>query len=207
LKEILEQVLEMPYYKNYAATSGNVHNISKHEDAVEDIFKLHNLEKVEAKVPKSRRDLWMSDQTKCDLQPGSYIPQPCGKNDSPDFIVKDKQGRVFFIECKSVSKKTKAPMFNSGVPKPSYIYIFSAERYNQTTIFLGKDVVPPKDYEIFQQLIREHRELDKKWNQKFTNPYGIQHYTRPMIQHVGGTDYFNNPHREGFEQRVFKYVS
>ena len=43
MKEILEDILTMPYYKNYAAASGAVHNIAKHEDAVEDKFVKHGL--------------------------------------------------------------------------------------------------------------------------------------------------------------------
>jgi len=33
-RKITSDLLSMPYYKNYAAASGAVHNISNHEDAV-----------------------------------------------------------------------------------------------------------------------------------------------------------------------------
>lgn len=196
----------MPYYKNYAAASGAVHNISKHEDAVEDILEKQNFNKLERKVTKRERDLWLEDNTASDLPDNCYIPQPCGTHNSPDFIVKEG-GKLYFLECKSVSKKTKAPMYNSGIPKHSYIYVFSAERYNKTTIYFGHNVVPPEDYKLFQECIDQHREIDEKYNQLFTNLFGIQHYTRPMIKHVGGTDYFDNPYRENIEQGVLDFAS
>jgi len=38
INNILNDILLMPYFKNYAAASGLVHNIAKHEDAVADVF-------------------------------------------------------------------------------------------------------------------------------------------------------------------------
>ena len=38
IKQIFEKMLLMPYYKNYAAESGAVHNINKHENAITDIL-------------------------------------------------------------------------------------------------------------------------------------------------------------------------
>jgi hypothetical protein len=206
MKEILKDCLKMGYYKNYAATSGAVHNISKHEDAVEDILQNHNLSKQERKVTVKERDSWMDDGATSDLPNNCYIAQPCGPNNSPDFIVK-MDDELYFLECKSVSNKTKSPMYNSGIPKPSYIYIFSAERYNTTTIFRGSDVVPEEDQKLFQECIAEHRRIDDRYNERFTNDYGIQHYTRPMLKHVGGTDYFKHDHRKEIEQGVLDFVS
>ena len=34
---LFNDLLTMPYFRNYAATSGNVHNISNHESAVESV--------------------------------------------------------------------------------------------------------------------------------------------------------------------------
>jgi hypothetical protein len=206
IKKVLEDCLKMSYYKNYAATSGAVHNISKHEDAVEDIIQKYNFNKLERKVTKDERDLWMEDSTACDLPDNCYVTQPCGTHNSPDFIVKEN-GKLYFLECKSVSKKTKAPMYNGGIPKSSYIYIFSAERYDKTTIYFGHNVLPPEDYSLLQECIAKHREIDKKYNKLFTNLFGIRHYTRPMLTHIGGTDYFDNPYRKEIEQGVIDFVS
>lgn len=198
---IFEQILKMPYYRNYAAASGAVHNVSKHEDAVRDVFFSQDLLEVSRKVTRKQRDLWLSDSSKCDLPNNSFVFQPCGQNDSPDFIMK-VDGKTVFIECKSVKGGSKAPMYNSGIPKDNYIYVFTAERYNKTTIYFGRDVCPLEDYKLMQKLIREHRELDEKYNELFINRSGIRHYTRPMIKHVGGFDYFTNSSRIQIEQGV-----
>jgi len=206
IRQFLEQVLQMPYYKNYAAASGKVHNIAKHEDATEDLLIQHGFTKhSKGGIPRKQRDDWLKDPYSCTIPDGTYVSQPTGKQDSPDFIVKEN-GRAYFIECKSVSKKTKAPMYNSGVPKSGYIYIFTAEKYNQTTIFDGSDVCPPNDYKLLQKLIEEHRKLDDKYNKLLRSSYNIQHYTRPMISHYGGIDYFVHNNRKKNEQRVLKNV-
>lgn len=195
----------MPYYRNHQAVSGAVHNISSHEDAVKDVILSHGLNEVDRKISKKERDAWLADPYSCDLAEGTFLFQPCGQNDSPDFIVK-VNGKAYFLECKSVKGLTKAPMYNSGVPKAGYIYIFTAERYNETTIYFGQDVCPPEDYNNFQELIEEHRKLDERYNKRFINNFGIQHYTRPMVKHVGGTDYFVNEYREQIEQGVLSAV-
>lgn len=202
----LQQIIQMPYYKNHAAASGKVHNIAKHEDAVEDIlisngFKKHSKGGVSVK----NREAWMEDHTKCEIPDNSYITQPCGTHNSPDFIVK-AGGRIYFLECKSVSKQSKTPMYNSGIPKSEYIYIFSAEKYNETTIFYGSDVCPSSDYALIKELIDKHRELDEKYNKLLKSSYNIKHYTRPMIQHHGGVDYFTHPNRKLNEQRIINNV-
>jgi len=205
MRKILLDVLRMPYFRNLQAVSGAVHNISSHEDAVRDLFLSHGLMKIARKISKKERNAWLADPHSCDLAEGTFLFQPCGQNDSPDFIVK-LNGRAYFLECKSVKGSTKAPMYNSGVPKAGYIYIFTAERYNETTIYFGQDVCPPEDYNNFQELIEEHRKLDESYNKRFTNNFGIQHYTRPMVKHVGGTDYFVNEYREQIEQGVLSAV-
>ena len=43
---------KMPYYKNYAAVSGAVHNISHHEDAVRDILISEGITQYETKQKK-----------------------------------------------------------------------------------------------------------------------------------------------------------
>jgi hypothetical protein len=53
LSKILDDFNKMPYYKNYAAASGNVHNISKHEDAVNDVLKQNGFYEF---VPKSEKN-------------------------------------------------------------------------------------------------------------------------------------------------------
>lgn len=205
MRAFFEDILNMPYYKNYAATSGAVHNISKHEDAVEDLLKKHGCapSKIQ-KISKSDRDSWMRDSELCSLKNGEYISQPCGTHDSPDFIVKNNN-KVYFLECKSTSNNTSSPMYNSGVPKPDYIYIYSAEKTNETTIFMGHHVLPRKEYEMIMEHTRVLNEATSTLNGTLTNDYGISYYVRPMMTHKGGqhkTNYFTNPNRHSIESDI-----
>ena len=90
MTSILRSILEMPYYKNYAATSGKVHNTAKHEDAIESVIMNYGLKKASRKVPQKLRDEWVSDpySEREDMEEGTYISQPCGSHQSPDFFVK-----------------------------------------------------------------------------------------------------------------------
>ena len=85
----------------------------EHENQVEDLLKKHKLE---------------------------YKSQPNGSQNSPDFYVYYNNKR-YSIECKS--SKGYYPVYNSGLPKPGVIYIFSSKKYNETTIFNADDKVPP----------------------------------------------------------------
>ena len=209
MRKILQEIRMMPYYRNHQAVSGAVHNISSHEDAVKDVLLSHGLKEVDRKISQNERNAWLADPYSCDLAEGTFLFQPCGPNANPDFIIK-LDGKAYFLECKSVKGTSKAPMFNSAFPggplKGEYIYIFTAEKYNQTTIFFGRDICPPEDYDNWQELVNEHRKLDERYNKRFTNNFGIQHYTRPMVKHVGGTDYFVNEYREQIEQGVLSAV-
>ncbi len=206
MRKIFKHFMKMPYYENCAAASGAVHNIAKHEDAVEDVLRKHGFTKVKDHVTKGFRkirDAWMKDPSLCTMKDGTYISQPCGTNDSPDFIVKCA-GKVYFLECKSAKGGT--PMFNSGVPKSEYLYIFCSKKHNETTMFWGGDVLSLKQQRLIEEHIHQARKQDEILNSKLgRNLYGLCFYTRPMIQHKGGrkfNDYFLNPERNIIEQRV-----
>ena len=223
--KVIEEVLGMPYFRNYQATSGNVHNAANHETAVADVFENHGYKesKVLKKWCKKKRD-WVSDKGLYhrdkwlngeetdkyhELENCSYISQPCGTHQSPDFIVKDERGKLFFLECKSVEEGT--PMYNSGIPTPGYIYILSSKDHNATTLFMGKDCLSLEAKKLIDNHIREARERDEKLNmalRSMTN-HGISYYTRPMISHKGAkakTNYFLNDSRLLNEQNVFAHI-
>ena len=186
LKAMLE-IKDMPYFRNHQAVSGKVHNDASHEEAVEKVLCRHNFTEHNVKLKKSTktRDSWLVgdyDEQFFNMPNDTFISQPCGKNNSPDFIVKDNKGDLFFLECKSVKGGT--PMYNSGVPKSDYIYILTSEK---------------------------HRRLDEEFNKTLEqkNVYGVTFYTRPMLQHKGGaskTDYFINKKRIYNEENVAKFI-
>ncbi len=198
----------MPYYKNYAASSGRVHNVAKHEDAVEGALLEEGFNKLELKISKNQRDAWLQGKTSEEIPNDSFICQPCGTHNSPDFIVKENN-RVFFIECKS-SKQTH-PTYNSGLPDPNYIYIFCSSSTNETTFYLGKDVLDKESHAKITEYLNERRKIDDKFNDILSgldvNQRGFSFYTRPMYNQKGkNKNYFTHPSRWQCEKKVLKHV-
>ena len=233
---IINEILEMPYHKNYSAVSGAVHNIAKHEDAIEDVFFNHKLSKTEMPkitiptgkffkvgpkkgLPKTRimsrkeiRDRWLKDIDMEYIPDNSYISQPCGTHDSPDFIVKMK-GKIYMLECKSAKGAT--PVFNSAYPKRNYIYAFTSEKYNATTVFLGQEIVSTKAAELYDARQQAHTEVDKKHDRILlesgadVNNRGLNYYNREMYGQEGAkekTDYFTHKRRSVAENEVREFV-
>ena len=205
---IIEDILKMPYYKNYSAVSGAVHNIAKHEKAVEDLFINHGLTKSHIKkLTKKKRNAWLNGGDHTEMSDNTYISQPCGKNDSPDFIVKC-DGKLYFFECKS--SKGTSPTYNSNYAKEGYIYIFTSEKYDATTVFMGEDIVNDESVELYEALKKAHEVVTKKYVQllKITdkNNRGLNYYNREMYTQKGSnTDYFTHQDRDRCESNVLNY--
>jgi len=74
----------------------------------------------------------------------------------------------------------------------------------------GKDVLDIEKRRLIEEHIAAARRADEILNKKLAdNGYGIQYYTRPMIQHKGTKlkkDYFLNPERPKLEKRVLNGV-
>ena len=210
MKDIIKDILEMPYYRNYAACSGKVHNVANHENAVEDILVNHGLSAVERKVTKAERDAWLDGETD-DVEDNTYISQPCGTHNSPDFIIKQSD-KLYFVECKSV-KKGGTPVYNSGLPKEKYIYVFSSKKYDETTVYLGRDVAGDTIAMLLEQANQEIKarcnEVTQQLRAMGENTHGLGIYARPMYQHYGSNekkDYFKTSRREELEQNVLDFV-
>ena len=113
ITDINDKLTQMPYYRNYEARTGLVHNITSQEDSVKDILLSENLTQFETKQPQKVIYEWLNNPELSLIMPvNSYIPQPCGQQQSPDFIVKFIDGRILAIECKSSS--STIPLYNSG---------------------------------------------------------------------------------------------
>tara|TARA_Y100000310_G_C20624304_1_gene785022 strand:- start:949 stop:1626 length:678 start_codon:yes stop_codon:yes gene_type:complete len=213
MKRFFEDVLDMPYYKNYAAASGAVHNIAKHEDAVEDLLIKHGIKKSSIKrVTKKQKDDWLNGGDHSMLPDNIYISQPCSTHNSPDFIVK-VGGVLYFLECKSVSGTTTCPVYNSSYAKTGYIYIFACEKYNETTTFKGEDIVTRESSSIYDEMRKRFQQVYEEefkddLQKSDSNKRGLDYYDRPMYNQRGGgeyTDYFKHPDRERCEQNVLNH--
>jgi hypothetical protein len=215
IDNLMNAFKKMPYFRNFAASSGAVHNISKHEDAVKDILIQHGL--AEFSKPKTATKnvikSWINNPSLAKMPDMSFIVQPCGTHDNPDFIIKIKENVVFGIECKSSDKKTKCPMYNSGGITQNYIYVYSSEATNETTIYLGKDILSMEQQKLIDEHILAVRKMDEELNKKLkaidVNNRGVCYYTRPMICQAGGallTDYFTHEKRKECEENVIQFV-
>jgi hypothetical protein len=212
VKKLFGDILKAPYFRNHAATSGAAHAPSKHEEAIEADFKRNGLTPWDKKLPKKQVWAWIDRPSEAEEMPSmSYISQPCGTHDNPDFLVKLAPGVVLGIESKS--SDATHPQYNSGGITPNYIYIFTSSKTNSTTIYLGRDLITVEAQKLIDAHIAEARRRDEALMVKLAaidvRHRGVTYYTRPMIIQSGDasyTNYFTHAEREQCEKNVFKFV-
>lgn len=215
---LFNDLLTMPYFRNYAATSGNVHNISNHESAVESVFRKNNITQILSKdtrittsINKESVKNAIKDKI-CIIPDNTYISQPCGTHDSPDFLV-NINGRIYGFECKSTTGRNYKPLYNSGGIKANIIYVFTNESVNATTLYLGRDIITKEQSSLITELIQKQRKIEQEYNVKLseidTNNRGISYYTRAMIGQQGNsskTNYFSHDNKKICEENVLKFL-
>lgn len=212
----LEEIRKHPYYKNEAAASGAVHNYARHEDAISHTLLKHGFhnETNNFKLNKKETMRWIDQpELSSDFPNGSFIEQPFGKQQSPDFIIKVNNKFVLFLEAKS-SATSLTPTYNSGIPNKNFLYVFCAKEKNQTTIYMGDNIITSEQHKLIDKHIKEARERDEILNQELkkldTNHRGISYYTRPMINQSGGkfyTNYFDHKQRQSAEEYTINWVT
>ena len=218
--QALELILAMPYYKNDNARSGTI--IAGHEQAVALKFKEAGFnEYPKSQYPKLTKTIlkkWAKtgdsspiDKILFSLPSGSYILQPAGSQGFPDILVKDFSGKYQAIECKS--GKDTCPMWNDNIPQQQSIYVLSSGNLNETTVFLGSDVISIEMYSIMEQLELEVRAVYEKYKSLFEQADifkrgFIQKSRKQHFQSGGGakTNYFTHSDRKKCEQNVLDYV-
>lgn len=210
----IKDILSLPYFKNECAVSGLVHNVARHEDALSNVFKKHGF--LQSQMPDGikREDAleWSSKPFLAHRIPnGTFIEQPFGTHNSPDFIVKVSNKLVLFIEAKSSTGTY--PLYNSGGVKENFLYVFCSQKTNQTTIYRGESVISIEQQRLIDEHIRDARKRDEELNQKLKeldiNHRGICYYTRPMINQSGGksyTDYFSHAQRKKAENDAIEWI-
>jgi hypothetical protein len=219
--DAIQAILSMKYYKNTPVNSGIVHGFPSHEIAIatkliENGFdKWHDWDKIQDK--SHFRNLtnmreWLTKPHLSEQMPvGTFIEQPFGTNDAPDFFIKVSDSFILPLEAKSCRGYT--PMWNSGIPKPDYIYVFCSEKADATTIIKGSSIITSEQSRLIQEHIERHRQDDEELNEKLFNldakHRGITYYTRPMIQQHGTSDYtnyFKHKNRETDEKEVIEWI-
>ena len=220
--DTLLAIRQMPYYKNVQSSSGLVHGGGGHEAAICSVLieqGYKKWEKWDTMPDKCRfRNLvrmreWIDTPSLSSMMPvGTFVEQPFGTNDAPDFYIKVTDNFIMPLEAKSSSNYI--PMWNSGKPKPDFVYAFCSEKTDKTTLFKGESILSYEQSRMINEHIEKHRKDDEELNYKLKqldiNHRGISYYTRPMIQQSGGADftnYFTHPNREQDEQLVFDWVT
>jgi hypothetical protein len=193
----VQQMLSLPFYKNEAAASGAVHNTARHEDALALVLEENGFLRypLSSKLNRTETMKWINHpELSKDIPDGTFIEQPFGTHNAPDFIVKVDNNFVLFMEAKS-SATSLHPTYNSGGVKQDLLYVFCAKKPNQTTIFKGDSIITLEQQRLIDEHIIEARKRDEKLNRKLKdidpNHRGISYYTRPMIIQSGGASYTN----------------
>jgi hypothetical protein len=229
LNIVMEQLSNMKYFCNEPARSGAEHGIAKHEHAIENIF-IDNGHLESTKWCKTNEKI-LSDNRKelkkwlnkgmCDgedalldiIPPGTYVSQPLGSQNNPDFVIRNVSGKLIAVEAKS-TKTAFFPKYNGGGVKRNYVYIFSNEIENATVIYMGSDIVSPEQYELHDELNEKIHKLYDEYNirigERDTNNRGFGVYFRKDTQQSGGaekTNYFTHQNKDRDKQNVLDFVS
>ena len=211
----VQQMLSLPFYKNEAAASGAVHNTARHEDALAQVLEENGFLRYPLASKLNRNDTlkWIHQpELSKDIPDGTFIEQPFGTHNAPDFIVKVNNNFVLFMEAKS-SATSLHPTYNSGGVKQDLLYVFCAKKPNQTTIFKGDSVITLEQQRLIDAHIIDARKRDEELNRKLKdidpNHRGISYYTRPMIIQSGGasyTNYFTHELRQQAETHALDWL-
>jgi hypothetical protein len=214
-------ILAMPYYKNDHAQSGVANH--SHEEAVAVAFRTAGFTEVpKTSYPKLTGKIlkpWAkggSDQelrnATVGMPNGSFIIQPAGSQGFPDILIKDFCGRFVAVECKSA--KGTCPMWNDNVPRPDSIYIFCSFTTNETTIFMGRDVITPAMYDAMEAVKSEVVKFFKTQNHILAAADGFKRGWALRIRwqncQAGGakkTNYFTHEDREACETNALMYAN
>lgn len=140
----------------------------------------------------------------------SYIYQPNGGQNYPDFMVFEMQ-EVVCIEVK-FSKQPK-PVWNSGLPRPNGFYILGMSRRGDATFFRGSDVISVEESEAMHTSFdMAHIEEEGFNDQRMcTQKYGFSVYVRKAFDQSKKynsnaiINYYDSPDRPRLEQNVLDY--
>lgn len=223
LHQAMTDILKMPYYRNYHAMSGNDAKAG-HEVAVDIEIAKASFTRLNVvdypSITKGLLKTWA--QTKddralriaaADMPIGSYISQPCGSQGFPDFLVRDFNDRFVAIECKSI-KTAGSPMWNDNIPMDDAIYVLTAGNLNETTVFLGRDVISPEEREsmveqekatraLNEEFVKKSKAIDK-FNRGFVQKIRKQHFQSGP---ASKTNYFIHKDRKLCESNVLEFAA
>lgn len=151
---------------------------------------------------------------------GSYMMQPYGTQDYPDFVVFTNT-LILPIETKYSKEKQSKPMWNGNLPKYNGIYVFASNGRKDVTFFTGNDVLPHNEREElvrYWEMVRHEAEKhtkrlkakretgEYKFNRGF-NIYPRETYNQSRaLNEKAQLDYFSAPNRGEIEASVIAFL-
>lgn len=150
----------------------------------------------------------------------SYLYQPFGSQNYPDFTIITDVGNLLPIEIKS--SKSNKPVWNSNLPKENGLYIFSSYEKKDITFWRGGDILPQDERKalihFFSDIIKPTEEQYKKilkekyLKSEYKFERGFNVYTRiayeqnQTINENAELNYFNTSNREQIEHGVLLFL-
>ena len=212
--EAVRILLGSPYYKNKAVASPVLHCTS-HEKYIAYVLDKCGFTSVKKPKKCKRQDAiqWIEkpELASTVLETGTYISQPFGTQNSPDFIIKVHEKFILFLEAKSADNYK--PQYNSGGIHRDFLYVFCSKKENKTTIYLGKDIITSEIQQLIDKHIEEARKRDELLNTELQKldifHRGVSYYTRPMYTQNGEklyTNYFLHKDKEIVEQNALTWL-
>ena len=147
-----------------------------------------------------------------DMASGTVIHQPAGSQSFPDFLFRDFDGVFVIIEAKSSGSNT--PAWNDSLPRDGCVYVFSSGKSNQTTVWLGEDLIDDVAIAIIDELRATIDLAVKAANIKLSETHfgrsrGWFYYARPKFGQRGKAhiaDPFVHPDRQMCEENTLAFV-
>lgn len=144
--------------------------------------------------------------TSLGFENNTYIYQPYGSHGSPDFII-FAEATYLMKELKSA--KSEKIQWNTHTPQKNWIYIFSSMNLNDTTYFMGQDIVSEEfrieDKKIQEEINEFRKYIREKYLNLSENTTKMFDYLRPMK--VSGENFITNPLRITREYRVNEFIN
>jgi hypothetical protein len=218
----MTQILAMKYFKNQHARSGGANY--GHERAVADVLiasgfaersveDFNGLAKKHFKSWLDQGDMTAVQSNLVGLAPGEFVLQPAGSQSFPDIVLRDTNGRLLVIECKS-GKDGTCPMWNDSLPKADAIYVLSSGIRDETTVFMGRDVITQDTRDILNKAVADARHV---MSESAKDRTAMDLYKRGFVVKVrqqffqeGGeefSNYFTHSDRERCESNVLAYAA
>ncbi len=105
------------------------------------------------------------------------VYQPFGSQSAPDILL-IRWGRCLPLEIKFSKKKNKCPVWNSGYPRPEFIYLFGSYGLIDATFFKGDELTTLEQYNKLKEKIEEFKVINSYIEDIIGKNF--TYYNRPM---------------------------